>query len=247
MLAVLSTAIALMCRGPLVIRPRPAIGLWKGLALAVFAGIAMINVSRYGDLMAIGLAAGGGFWWLRLRRSRLSQARAVALAVQQICAEIADDLEMGRVPDEAMVAAADRWPPLRPAGVAAEFHQDVAQALRQVAHLRGASGLRDVSAAWQVSGQMGSGLADALGGVASLLAARERRTRLIDSEMAAARATAMVVSGLPLLVLAMGSGLGANPWSFFVGGAGTVVAAVAGLLLFAGWAWLDWLMARAVR
>ena len=104
-----------------------------------------------------------------------------------------------------------------------------------------------MGAAWEVSGQTGSGLAEILNGVARLLASRERQLRLVDAELAAARATAAVVSGLPLLVLAMGSGLGANPWSFFLSGLGAVVVALAALLLFAGWAWLDWLTDRGIR
>jgi tight adherence protein B len=149
------------------------------------------------------------------------------------------------MPEDAIVAAAERWPPLGPAAIAAELHHDIPQALSEVASLPGAIGLRDISAAWQVSGQSGSGLAVALSEVAKLLASRERQARLVDAELAAARATAIVVSGLPVLVLGMGSGLGADPWTFFLSGGGTIVMAVAGSLLLAGWAWLDRLTDQA--
>ena len=163
-----------------------------------------------------------------------------------MCAEVADDLRMGRVPEEAIAAAGARWAPLQPAVVAAHLHHDVPAALREIAQIPGADGLREVAAAWQVSGRAGSGLAEALDQVSRLLAARERRVRLVDAELAAARATALVVSGLPVLVLMMGAGLGTNPWSFFLGGFGAAVLAVALALMFLGWAWLDRLASRAV-
>jgi tight adherence protein B len=131
--------------------------------------------------------------------------------------------------------------------VAAQLQHDVAGAMREVARAPGAEGLSDVAAAWEVSARSGSGLAGSLDQVAQLLAARQRRSRLVASELAAARATALVVSGLPLLVLAMGSGIGTNPWDFFLTSAGSADLAVAGALLFAGWAWLNRLATQADR
>lgn len=245
--AALGALIAILCGGFGAMKsPRPwaSPGL-RGIAFALSAVVIATFVPRYGGPFALALSGVVGVRWLGGRRSRRRQARATSQAVQNICAEIADDLAMGRVPEEAIIAAAQRWSPLKPAASAAELHHDVPQALLEVARIPGAVGLRDVSAAWQVSGRSGSGLADVLRGVSVLLAARERRIRLIDAELAAARATALVVSGLPLLVLSMGSGLGASPWPFFVSGLGTLVMAAAGLLLFAGWAWLDRLAAGA--
>lgn len=218
-----------------------------GTALILAVVVLVLSTPAHGGLIAVGFCAPVAGWWLAGRRRRRREARSTSQAIQRICAEIADDLALGRVPEDAIVDAARRWPRLRPAAVAAEFHHDVARALRDVAALPGAAGLRDVSAAWHVSEQSGSGLTDVLREVANLLAARERRARLVDAELAAARATAMVVSGLPVLVLGMGSGLGADPWSFFFSGWGSVLMALAGALLFAGWAWLDGLTGRASR
>ncbi|MGN6722782.1 MAG: type II secretion system F family protein [Marmoricola sp.] len=208
--------------------------------------VVLVFFPRYGVLIGLVVGTSMGVAWLAGRRREHAQARATSRAVQVVCAELADDLRMGRVPAEAIASAGARWPPLRPVVVAADLHHDVAHALHEVSHLPGADGLRDVAAAWQVSGRAGSGLAEALDQVTGLLAARERRARLIDAELAAARATAMVVSGLPLLVLGMGAGLGTSPWSFFVSGIGTIALALALVLLFLGWAWLDRLMSRTV-
>lgn len=166
--------------------------------------------------------------------------------VALICAELADDLRLGLAPLDAVAAASDRWSALRPVAVAAQLHYDLVPAWREVARQPGADGLRDVAAAWKLSARVGSGLAETLDQVARLLASRERRARLVDAELAAARATAVVVSGLPVLVLAMGSGLGTNPWAFFLTGGGAIALAAAMALLFAGWAWLDRIGARAV-
>lgn len=208
--------------------------------------LVVVFFPRYGVLIGLAIGATAGVAWLARRRREHARARATSLAVQVVCGELADDLRMGRVPADAIRAAGARWSGLRPVVVAAELHHDVAEALSGVARLPGADGLRDVAAAWQVSGRAGSGLAEALDQVAGMLAARERRARLIESEMAAARATAMVVSGLPLLVLAMGAGLGTSPWSFFLTGMGAVALALALVLLFVGWAWLDRLTSKAV-
>lgn len=214
------------------------------------AGVAMVTGTvvlspSHGLLVGNAGLVGIGVVWLDRRRRRRLASRRTAQAVQVMCAELADDLRAGQLPADAIHAACIRWPPLRPVSVAIELHHDVALALGDVGRLHGAEGLRDVAAAWRVSDQLGSGLADALHQVARLLAARERQARLIDTELAAARATAFVVTGLPLIVLGMGSGLGVNPWTFLVGGVGAVLLAGASMLFLAGWTWLDWLTARA--
>lgn len=202
-----------------------------------------------GELLALAVIVAGvvaGASWLMDRRRLQARARATSATVAVLCDELADDLRMGRVPEEAIVAAGERWPPLAPVVAAAQLHHGVARGLHQVSSLPGAGGLRDVGAAWEVSERSGSGLADALAQVARLLAARERRVRVVDAELAAARATALVVSGLPLLILGMGTGIGTGPWRFFVSGLGVSALGGAVLLLFAGWAWLDRLTAQAL-
>lgn len=224
-------------------RPAPRVQVASGAAAVALAVV--LSPSR-GLLIANAGAAALGVLWLSARRARRLAQRRTAQAVQVMCAELADDLRMGQLPADAIAAASARWPPLQPVSVAIELHHDIATAWRDVARVHGADGLRDVAAAWSVSEQVGSGLAESLHQVSRLLAARERRARLIDTELAAARATAFVVSGLPVVVLGMGSGLGVNPWSFLLGGLGSILLAAASALLLAGWAWLDWLTARAM-
>ncbi|MGN6160372.1 MAG: type II secretion system F family protein, partial [Marmoricola sp.] len=229
---------------------RISVRTWRfspGVAWAGGTGVmvlALVFVPLHGSLLAIGALALAGLGWLASRRRAWARARSTSRTVQLVCAELADDLRIGRTPVEAIVAAGARWPSLRPVVIAAQLHHDVPQALHEVARLPGADGLRDVAIAWQVSARAGSGLAESLERVVRLLAARERRARLVDAEMAAARATAMVVCCLPILVLAMGSGLGTHPWSFFLTGLGTGALFLSTTLMLAGWAWLDRLTAR---
>lgn len=226
-------------------RWRPSPRIQVVVVVAVVSLAVVVSPSRALLVGNVGLVVIGVVWLDRRRRRRVA-SRRTAQAVQVMCAELADDLRMGQLPEDAIDAACVRWPPLRPVSVAIELHHDIAAAWRDVGRLPGAEGLRDLAAAWYVSDQLGSGLADSLRQVAQLLAARERQARLIDTELAAARATAFVVTGLPLLVLAMGSGLGVNPWAFLMGGLGSVLLAVASALLLAGWSWLDWLTVKAM-
>lgn len=240
-------AVIVLIGGPASVRFRwrASPGLRVAAPTAVAALTVVVSPSR-GLLVATAGVVASGIVWLLARRGRRLAQRRTAQAIQMMCAELADDLRMGQLPADAIAAASARWPPLRPVSVAIELHHDIATAWRDVARLPGADGLRDVAAAWSVSEQVGSGLAESLHQVSRLLAARERRARLIDTELAAARATALVVSGLPIVVLGMGSGLGVNPWAFLLGGIGSVLLAAASGLLLAGWSWLEWLTARAM-
>ena len=105
-----------------------------------------------------------------------------------------------------------------------------------------------VSAAVRLSARTGCSLADVLTAVGDDLRARAGARRQLRAATAAPRASALLLAGLPLLGLAMGSGIGADPWRVLTAtgtGQGLLVAGVAFEL--AGLAWSRRLVARALR
>ncbi|MCF6377955.1 type II secretion system F family protein [Nocardioides KLBMP 9356] len=164
-----------------------------------------------------------------------------------MCDLLAAELAAGRPPGAALAAAAERWPPLVAAADAVRLGADVPDVLRRLAEEhRGASDLRWVAGAWQVAERSGQGLSAALERTADGLRARRRTRRLVDSELASARATARLVTCLPLAVLMMGSGAGSDPWSFVLRTPVGWACLVVGLSLIAlGLWWIERLADRA--
>ncbi|MCK9822792.1 type II secretion system F family protein [Nocardioides cavernae] len=186
----------------------------------------------------------GRAWSLRSRRRERAADQA---AVLEVCDLLAAELASGQPPGAALAVAGERWPPLQPAVEAHHLGADVPHALREVATRRpGAADLRWVAGAWQVAHHSGHGLAAALERTAAGLRARRRTRRLVDSELASARATARLVACLPLAVLLMGSGAGSDPWGFLLGTSVGGACLLAGLgLLALGLRWIERLADRA--
>jgi tight adherence protein B len=80
------------------------------------------------------------------------------------------------------------------------------------------------------------------------LRARRRHRLELRAATAAPRASALLLAGLPLLGLAMGSGVGADPWAVLTTTATGQVLLVAGVALeVLGLTWSRRLVRRAVR
>ncbi|MFF9806324.1 type II secretion system F family protein [Streptomyces coeruleorubidus] len=155
-----------------------------------------------------------------LRRVRLAgQARRDrerrADAVIALCGALAGEVRAGRQPGEALLRAARDCGGLADAQAtvvaAARFGGDVPDALANAARQPGAEGLRGLAACWRVAVDQGAGLAAGLDRLAAALRAERDQRSDLRAQLAGARATAVLLAGLPALGLLIGTALGADP------------------------------------
>ena len=188
----------------------------------------------------------GARTWLVSRTARGSDGRLRSLAdgLGALAAELRSGRSLDAATAAAVAACADseagpalacaiRAPAAAPAG-----HEDpvLGEALGRIA------------AAVRLSGRTGCSLAAVAGAVEDDLRARHRQRLELRAATAAPRASAALLAGLPLVGLAMGSGVGADPWGVLTGTAVGQVLLVAGVALeAAGLAWSARLIARALR
>ncbi|MEU6373341.1 type II secretion system F family protein [Streptomyces sp. NPDC046909] len=136
-------------------------------------------------------------------------------AVIGLCGLLAGEVRAGRQPGEALLCAARDCDGLGEAQsavlAAARFGGDVPGALTGAARQPGADGLRGLAACWRVAVDQGAGLAAGLDRLeAALRAERDQRADL-RAQLAGARSTAVMLAGLPVLGLLLGTALGSDP------------------------------------
>lgn len=186
----------------------------------------------------------------RGREARLEEERR-ATAVIALCGALAGEVRAGRQPGEALRAAAGGGGPglgadagaglgEARAGVlaAARFGGDVPGALERAARESGAQGLLGLAACWRVAVDRGAGLAAGLERLEGALRAERDQRADLRAQLAGARSTAVMLAGLPVLGLLMGSALGAAPLRVLLHtGAGLGCLAVGGVLEGVGVWW----------
>jgi len=197
-------------------------------------------------LLAIVAAAvgAGRLLWRRRTESRL--AARVTSSVVEVCDLLAAELAAGRPPGAALDEAASAWSGLRPVADACGLGGDVPAALRLAAATPGADGLRLLAGAWSVSQRTGSGLATSARRVADACRRDQGMRHAVAGELSSARATSRLVAGLPVLALLMGTGSGADPWTFLLGTPYGLACLAGGLAIgFVGLWWIE-MLARGV-
>lgn len=221
------------------IRRRPTAGAAAAAAAVIGGLLATVDGVVLGlGLIAVGGVAGGAGLVVRTRGRRAASARADR--VVEVCEALAAELRAGQPPLSALRHCVEVWPDLEPVARAGDLGSDVPTAFRRLARAPGASGLQDVAAAWQVSQSSGGTMAIALARVAETARRRRSTERLVAGELASAQATARLVAVLPVVVLAMGSGLGGDPWGFLLSTPVGLVCLGAGTALtLAGLAWIE--------
>ncbi|MCA0144742.1 type II secretion system F family protein [Blastococcus sp. LR1] len=218
-------------------------------AAAVLAGSAAVLVSTgLVAVLAAGCAALAVRGWHARRELAADQARLSTLI--EVLAAFAAELRAGRTLEEAVRGAVADCPDEdTAAALVRAVRAPVASVPGMAASADGrASALDRLSAAVALSARTGCSLAAVVSAVEDDLRARQRRRRELLVATAGPRASARLLAGLPLLGLAMGSGVGADPWQVLTRtGTGQVLLVVGVLLEGAGIAWTGRLVRGLAR
>ncbi|MFD3926457.1 type II secretion system F family protein [Streptomyces sp. NPDC058614] len=136
-------------------------------------------------------------------------------AVIALCGALAGEVRAGRQPGEALLRAARDSAGLGEAQAlvlaAARFGGDVPGALTDAARQPGADGLVGLAACWRVAVDRGAGLAAGLDRLEGALRAERDQRADLRAQLAGSRSTAVMLAGLPVLGLLLGTALGADP------------------------------------
>jgi len=223
----------------------------EGAGLVVGGCCGAVAVWLHGQTLALALIVAAGLAGVGRVLARAKAARGAAdqeRRVVELCEALAGELRAGQPPQPALEHCAVTWPELDPVAAAGRLDADVPAALRRVAARPGAERLRDLAAAWQISAGTGAGLAVASTRVAESVRHRHATRTLVAGELASARATAWLVALLPVVSLAMGAGMGGDPWGFLLDTAPGLACLAAGVALaLVGLAWVDRIAAQVQR
>lgn len=231
-------------RPPIALRPSAPTRVPVSFAAA--AGATAVAAAVTTPLVAVlaGIGAGlAGRAWARHRDDAAGEQRLGALigGLAALAADLRAGRSLGEATDAAAAACGDP-----------STGQDLVRAVRApdgpgvAGPLRGP--LARLSGAVLLSGRTGCSLADVVSSVEDDLRARHRLDLELRSATAGPRAGALLLAGLPVLGLAMGSGVGADPWEVLTTTTTGQVLLVAGVgLELAGVTWSSRLVRRAVR
>lgn len=227
------------------IRPE-LVGLGAGVAAAPLGGIGG----------AVAAATVGGLVVIRWRAAvRRRQGSAQLAELVDVLGLLVADLRVGAHPATAASAAASAGD-----GAVHRIFASVAAGARlgarvpvllhqhAVAEPGIADGLDRLASAWDLAERHGMGLAELVDAVRADLDARLRLGGEVRAQLAGPRATAGVLAGLPLLGVVLGEGVGAGPLRVLADtGLGQMLLVVGTVLVCAGTAWSDRIMAGAAR
>ena len=89
--------------------------------------------------------------------------------------------------------------------------------------------LKQLAVCWKVAADSGSGMSAAVSRLIQSLRENEELRSTLDAELASPRATAKVLSGLPLIGLLMGIAMGADPIGWLLGNPLGIACLICGL------------------
>jgi tight adherence protein B len=221
--------------------------VFAGLIILTVLIIAALTADARGAVLASAglLVAATAGRLIVLHRRRRSALRAQA-TVAHACTVLASYLRVGQVPPAALAIAAADCEVLREGHRAHTLGGDVVSVWRQQARRSGHMGLLDLARAWQVSVETGAPMSSMLHEVAASLSADQSLMGVVNSELAAARATSKVMAALPPCGIGIGYLLGGDPARWLLAGpAGWACLLLGAALACAGVLWIEALARRA--
>jgi len=239
-------------RGGLALRSP---GLGRPANRAVSTGIgAVAGLLVLGGWGAVAGAVAGLVAWAAVsNRHDRAQARQADEAVAGLLASLAAALRSGQQPRAALSGC---LPVDAPAPLAGDLHAvssacasgaPVTDLLRAAATQPGAEPLGWLAAVWAAAEDSGAPMGEAVGRLAQAARAARARRGEAAAELAGPAASARLLAALPVLGLALGAGLGAQPLTFLTEpGWGRVVLA-AGVALDALGLWWVGRLARGAE
>ncbi len=184
---------------------------------------------------------GYGSWLGRARgwlfRSRTAEQTRAAMI--ELADALSAELRAGAAPRQALWRASRDEPRFAAVATAARSPAgDVLSALQELANVPGGGAAADLATAWVVCETTGGGLAAPVARLSGGWRDEEQVRREVRAQLAGPRATAVLLAGLPVLGLAMGAALGADPVSLLRQPSMALIVLVPGLLLdVAGLLW----------
>lgn len=218
--------------------------------LAACAAVLGAVLTRSSVVVSATIAAVAAWWVWRGRSGRAARRRREAFA-EALLGQVTAELRAGATMPVAMGRAAADLPENADPSCAAPIRATAA-------HLeRGGNGfdvlrsctvgeLADIGKIWELSHVHGLPAADLLEQARRRIHARTRRAAEADANLTGPKATAVILSVLPVLGIALGEAMGARPVRLLTGGGlGGVLLVVGTVLLAAGPVWSSRIIGRA--
>jgi tight adherence protein B len=212
------------------------------LACAAAAAAVVLPLTTVLAVAVVSTTAGRRYRRTRRIRRAADEGRTLEAALDVLVGE----LRAGSHPVRAFRVAADETDgtvaaALRAVAARARLGGDVIAGLRSAAR---SSVLpahwNRLAACWQLAGDHGLAIATLVRAAQRDIAERQRFSARVAAGMAGARATAVILAGLPVLGVLLGQLIGARPLSFLLSGhAGGALLVIGCMLACAGLLWSD--------
>ena len=224
----------------------------RGVVVLVVSALGGGLLAGIGGALAAAIASGVGYHRWRagaVRRGHSTEVAALLDAVAVMTAELRAGAHPAGAAASAAAGAGVVHRVLTSVAAGAQLGAQVPALLERHASNEPAIAdeLRRMAAAWALAERHGATLAELMDAVRADLEARVRLAGQIKAQLAGPRASSAVLAGLPVLGVALGQGIGANPWQVLTGTpVGQVLLVVGTGLVCAGMLWSGRITGKAV-